>query len=600
MKKQKKSAEDFFQEIVTQKKKKFGARDKNILIQKTYHNSEENTDIDEIKIDEVQIQQKRSKNSKEMKTSKQKMIKKEEEYDDIDSEEFDFDNETPIKSKDNIDQMEEYSEIFEFDDPMILSNPDLKQIQYGKRSELVSQRKRFYKLNSQASEERNEFIIWLNTIYKKKYLSKFNEFVQTTKDQIEGKKKSLNEFCVNVVEINGMTSENFDYQSIVKPELLKISKEIKYFHSEMDLIENDNDVVSLLVELPIDNKVVENIWHECESFRKKLIIILIAETHLETENFLIRHEFPLSTVYTTVINTRKLIEEYEQMQLHDTIYCIYPLIHPCVIIYNIMLYNDFHHSYSLFLDFICKHIEYSVIYSNPSFLCPSFMNNMSEMTDVIKIQIGETYDILSVLFSQLLLSIQCMSSIHSSKYKSPYTALLDMCNIQHQLDEFNIPSNCIHIPENPLWDDELKIIMKNINESPSNETYEKLIQYISKTIGLIQSFQTNYPQKVESCCVCIEIDYISHSLFKIIRDCEEDKPKKEKQFDDYRFVLSNLDRHKSIKTQTIIDYFMANSNDKEQGKKHAQELIKQLITFGLFSVYNDKLKSNEPTLITHK
>ena len=231
MKKQKKSAEDFFQEIVTQKKKKFGARDKNILIQKTYHNSEENTDIDEIKIDEVQIQQKRSKNSKEMKTSKQKMMKKEEEYDDIDSEEFDFDNETPIKSKDNIDQMEEYSEIFEFDDPMILSNPDLKQIQYGKRSELVSQRKRFYKLNSQASEERNEFIIWLNTIYKKKYLSKFNEFVHTTKDQIEGKKKSLNEFCVNVVEINGMTSENFDYQSIVKPELLKISKEIKYFHS---------------------------------------------------------------------------------------------------------------------------------------------------------------------------------------------------------------------------------------------------------------------------------------------------------------------------------------------------------------------------------
>ena len=45
---------------------------------------------------------------------------------------------------------------------------------------------------------------------------------------------------------------------------------------------------------------------------------------------------------------------------------------------------------------------------------------------------------------------------------------------------------------------------------------------------------------------------------------------------------------------------MANSNDKEQGKKHAQELIKQLITFGLFSVYNDKLKSNEPTLFTHK
>ncbi|EDR21515.1 hypothetical protein EDI_289490 [Entamoeba dispar SAW760] len=554
---------NIFKELGKPRKKGFGSRDGQLLIQK-----ERTEGLSDDEKNEMKEQEKN----------------KQEESDD--SVLFVDDDEVLNKKPEEsiVFNEQEDDEVFFDDDDKIIPCDNLKAVECKLRSERMKEKTNFL-LTEESQIIRNKFIQYLYDEYYQDRMIPFNELVKVLIKQIDGCLKGIQEYCVNIISIVGMTTTNYDYMSSIRTTLLSYGR-LWHDISIEDTFES-SDTIVIIIELPEQEKCIETIWRVAESLRKKLIVFLVGNTIVECDRYLLGHDYPMIKIATISTSTTQIINHFEYMQLKETIIGKLPLIHPSIISYNIMLYRDFHHSYKLFIQFIIRHIEHSVIFTNPSLIIPQFLEGMSEADEKIKLGIEQTYDFLSVIFTRLLFSIQTLSQIHFHKLLPPYTSLLNISDIAQPLFNFNFPSNFnkINIPEDA--DDELKNIINTINSSPSSETFKLLLDYISITIGIIKTFQTNYQSKIECCCVSTKIDFNSFSLFDIIRHCEEGKPKAQQIFTNYRIILNNVNRKGIISVENCLSLFPDKSPDE------VKTLIKELITFGLFVPHNDELRSTE-------
>lgn len=483
-------------------------------------------------------------------------------------------------------------EVLFADDDTILPDDNIQSVQSKSRIEQLKRGIAPFPLSKEARDVRSQYIGYLYGEYKSSLLGGFNGMLDELEDHISDCVGSIHSQYVNVFMVVGMNKYNYDYQNAVKETMCQFG--CTWDQLELDSTTTDRNNVVLIVEVGSTEDHIEMLWRILEGERRGLLVLLVGNTVEECEHYLLGNHFPIHRVGSYSINTVALVRDFECVMLERTIKMKLPIIHPSVVINSIEYYRDFHHSYLLFVDFFLRHIENAVVFSSPSLVIPQFTEHLVDNSASLLVSVKETYSVLSVLFSRLLLSVQALTKIQFKEDRGPYTSLLKVMDLNQPLKSFTCPTHPKPIEHDELEEAELSTIITTFNSDPSPSTYNALVRYVCETIGGVKTFQLAYPEKVNSCCVSVVIDFESYSYFEIIRHCEDSRDVQSRSFEDYRTVLEHVNNKGIITLPQVLELF------KDEGQEYVKHLLRQLVTFGLFIPHNDQLRSTELTIPFNK
>ncbi|KAL7719186.1 Origin recognition complex subunit 3 [Entamoeba marina] len=364
-----------------------------------------------------------------------------------------------------------------------------------------------FPLTKEAKIIRDQYIKFIYNDFHDLLMNCFYKRNQHFEDWLVNIISNIHNRCVNMVIITGADRTNHDYIHYYHNILVKYGQTFSECSYEDASDSNENCI--LVINDVNDKKVkIERLWRTMECARRGLLVIVLCKNMEAAEAYIAGHDYPLEIVGNYSLDTNHLITVVEDILMERTVNKLLPIIHPIIVVMAIQYYRDFHQSFVLFVDLILRHIEHSIVFSQPSLLIPDFTRYLTKQSNEELITyINEVYTLLSILFSRLLSSAQYFALIHFKTYSPPYTSILKLMDVGQRLDNFNCPSSIESIQILPGTDDILFQIIDCINQSISDESFTNLINYIAQVIGEISSFQKSFPEKMECCCVSILLDF---------------------------------------------------------------------------------------------
>ncbi|ELP88466.1 hypothetical protein EIN_230190, partial [Entamoeba invadens IP1] len=489
---------------------------------------------------------------------------------------------------------------FNIDTP--LATTDITQIKMRRRfdqlDDLSTSKQKVIKFDPNEIAIKNAFLDIFGNDWKTRQMSRFVDDLQNATNTILKTTREIRGDATYVLPVIGISSSSVDYTSFFKKLL---SGNGALFGTSPD-VKNCCENVLYIVDSPQDDNVsiVENLWRDSEDTTRTLLVVPIAETVLEAKEMLLGLRCPEVLMTPIILDLNMYVETCEDVLLEDMKSGVLPIIHPFIVAKGIMYFRDFHQSFILFLDFLISHVEHSVILSHPSLIIPNFFEGV--LSEKEGEYVEEYYQLFILFFGQLLTSLQVFMFVQYKVMYHPYSALLKYMDIGKKIDEFAFPTKFEGITPNKYSDEKLLQIVSSINETPSSESFKGLVEYIANVFGGIVMLHDEYAEMMELACVSTELDFEVKSIFEIIR---KNKKKQERvDLRQYEALLEKASKNRITTEEALeviatsgLSAYAGNALEGENEGVHVTKnhinILKQFITFNIFSYSGKSLSSNE-------